>query len=70
MKAFKAFINPFEASQRNLKIKIYVNFLCSSETGTGRVNIKDSDYGHQVQGGGTPQRLFSNLFETVKSRDS
>ena len=70
MKAFKAFKNPFEASQRNLKIKIYVNFLSSSETGTGRVNIKDSDYGHQVWEGETPQRLFSNLFETVKSRDS
>ena len=26
MKAFKAFIKPFEAPQRNVKIKVYVNF--------------------------------------------
>ena len=25
-KAFKAFIKPFEAPQRNVKIKIYLNF--------------------------------------------
>ena len=30
MKAFKAFMKPFEAPQRNVKIKIYLNFLSSS----------------------------------------
>ena len=40
MKAFKAFIKPFEAPQRNVKIKIYVNFLSSPGIGTGRVNIR------------------------------
>ena len=29
MKAFKAFIKPFEAPQRSVKIKIYVNFFSS-----------------------------------------
>ena len=38
MKAFKAFIKPFEAPQRRVKIKIYDNFLSSSGIGTGRVN--------------------------------
>ena len=32
MKALKAFIKPFEAPQRNVKIKMWVNFLCSSRT--------------------------------------
>ena len=38
MKAFKAFIKPFEALQRSVKIKIYVNFFSSSGIGVGRVN--------------------------------
>ena len=37
MKAFKAFIEPFEASQGSLKIKIGVSFLSSSGFGTGSV---------------------------------
>ena len=37
-KAFKAFIKPFEAPQRSMKIKIKVNFFSSSGIGTGRVN--------------------------------
>ena len=37
MKAFKAFTKPFEVPQRNVEIKIQVNFLSSSETGMGRV---------------------------------
>ena len=32
MKAFKAFIKPFEAPQRSAKIKIYVNFFFLSGT--------------------------------------
>ena len=39
MKAFKAFIKPFEAPQRNVKIKIEVNFLSLSGVGTGKVKI-------------------------------
>ena len=39
MKAFKAFIKPFEAAQRSVKIKFLVNFLSSPGTGTRRVNI-------------------------------
>ena len=39
MKAFKAFIKPFEAPQRIAKIKISPNFLSSSGIGTGRVKI-------------------------------
>ena len=37
MKAFKAFIRPFEAPQRSAKIKIQLNFFSSSGVGTGRV---------------------------------
>ena len=33
MKALKAFIKPFEAPQRNVKIKIYVSFLSSRREG-------------------------------------
>ena len=39
MKAFKAFIKPFEAPQRNVKIKIYVYFFSSSEIRMERANI-------------------------------
>ena len=39
MKAFKAFIKLFEAQQRSVKIKIYINFSSSSGIGTGRVNF-------------------------------
>ena len=39
MKTFRAFIKPFEAPQRSVKIKIYVNCLCSSRIGTERVNL-------------------------------
>ena len=38
MKALKAFIKPFEATQRSVKIKIELNFFSSSGIGTGRVN--------------------------------
>ena len=38
MKAFKAFIKPFEAPQRSVKIKIQVKFVSSSGIGTGKVN--------------------------------
>ena len=37
MKAFKAFIRPFEAPQRSTKIKIQLNFFSSSGVGMGRV---------------------------------
>ena len=37
IKVFKAFIKPFEASQRSVKIKISVNFFSASGIGTGRV---------------------------------
>ena len=36
--SFKAFIKHFEAPQRRVKIKTYVNFFSSSRIGTGRVN--------------------------------
>ena len=39
IKAFKAFIKPFEAPQGDAKIKIQVNFLPSSVIGPGRVNL-------------------------------
>ena len=39
MKAFKAFINPFEAPQRNVKIRIQLDFFSSSGIGTGRVKV-------------------------------
>ena len=39
MKAFKAFIKPFEAPQRSVKIKIEVNFFYLSGIGAGRVNV-------------------------------
>ena len=39
MKAFKAFIKSFEAPQRSVKIKIKVNFFCSSRIEAGRVNL-------------------------------
>ena len=38
MKASKAFIKHFDAPQRSVKIKIYVNFFSSPGIGTGRVN--------------------------------
>ena len=41
MKTFKAFIKPFEAPQRIVKIKIQVNFFSSSEIETGRVETID-----------------------------
>ena len=37
MKAFNAFIKPFEAPQRSVKIKIKLDFFSSSGIGTGRV---------------------------------
>ena len=43
MKAFKAFIKPFERPQSTLKIKIYLNFFSSSGIGTGRAK------GHSTQ---------------------
>ena len=38
MNALKAFIKPFEAPQRSIKIKIYLDFLSLSGIGTGRGN--------------------------------
>ena len=38
MKAFKAFIKPFESSQRSEKAKIYFKFFPLSEIGMGRIN--------------------------------
>ena len=40
MKAFKAFIKPFEAPQSSVKIKIDVNFFFLSGIGTLRVKIQ------------------------------
>ena len=37
--SYKAFIKPFEALQRRVKIKIWVNFLPSSGIGTGTIKI-------------------------------
>ena len=39
MKAFNAFMKPFEAPQGSLKIKIQVIFFSSSGIGTGRVKL-------------------------------
>ena len=39
MKAFKAFIKPFEAPQRSVEMKNQLNFFSSSGTGARRVNI-------------------------------
>ena len=39
MKAFKAFIKPFEAPQRSVEIKSKVIFFLLSGIGTGRVNL-------------------------------
>ena len=36
--AFKAFIKPFQAPQRSVKIKIYVNFCSSPGSGAEKVN--------------------------------
>ena len=44
MKAFKAFIKPFEAPQKSLEIKILVNFLYSPRIRTGRINTASSLY--------------------------
>ena len=43
MKAFKAFIKPFEAPQRSMKIKIYLIFFSSSRIRTGRVKISNNN---------------------------
>ena len=37
MKAFKAFIKSFEAPERSMKMKIWINFYSLSGIGTGRV---------------------------------
>ena len=39
MKAFRAFIKPFEAPQRSMKIKICINSLSLSSIEMGRVKI-------------------------------
>ena len=39
LKAIKAFIKLFEASQRSVEIKIQVNFLSSSGIGKGKVKF-------------------------------
>ena len=47
MKAFKAFIKPFEAVLRSVKIKIRVNFF--SRLGTGREGLKNPSYKSDLQ---------------------
>ena len=42
MKAFKAFIKPFKASQRSVKIKNEVRFFSSFKIGTRRINTHAS----------------------------
>ena len=42
MKALKAFIKAFEATQRSVKIKIYLNFFTLFWIGTLRVKNKDT----------------------------
>ena len=49
MKTFKAFIKPFDAPQRGVKIKIQVNFLSSSGIGTERVKDVSWNYDHLVK---------------------
>ena len=49
MKAFKAFIKPFEALQRSVKIKMYVNFFSSSGIGAGRVKKVVTSSQQQMQ---------------------
>ena len=44
MKAFKAFTKPFEAPQRNVKIKIQANFFSLPGIGTERVNVLCLNY--------------------------
>ena len=39
MKAFKAFIKSFETPERNVKIKVYVDFLSMFGTEMGRVKL-------------------------------
>ena len=46
MKAFMTFLKPtvFEVPQRNVKIKVYVNFILIKSLGTlGRVNISNNE---------------------------
>ena len=52
-KVFKAFIEPFKAPQRSMKIKSWVNFSFSSRIGVGRVNVDcillcQNNFFHQV----------------------
>ena len=42
MMALMAFIKPFEAPQRNTKIKIYIYFTLNIGKGAGRVNYGKS----------------------------
>ena len=48
MKQKKAFIKPFEAPQRSMKIKIQVDFLSLPGIGTGRVNTPSTTSGYLV----------------------
>ena len=48
MKAFKAFIKPFETPQTSAKIKILVNFFSSSEIGAGRVKVNVKRYSQEI----------------------
>ena len=44
MKAFKAFVKPFEAPQKSVKIRNSRQFLSSSGIGTGRVKIQKQPF--------------------------
>ena len=48
MKQKKAFIKPFEAPQRSMKIKIQVDSLSLPGIGTGRVNTPSTTSGYLV----------------------
>ena len=43
-KPLKAFIKPFAAPKRSVKLKIYVNVLSSSGIGTRKVNVSTLSY--------------------------
>ena len=51
MKALKAFIKPFAAPQRNVKIKIYLKFFTLSGIGPLRVNLVVGALTHYITHG-------------------
>ena len=60
MKAFKTFIKPFEAPQRGVKIKIYVNFF-SLRPGLGREGLQPV----LQQSKGPSPPFFAHLSELI-----